>query len=100
MKRRGGFVMRSGFGELITEIKEVDQQEAVPFGTAQWMGMSEAAHRLGVSANDSADRILIGDALNDDVFSVELGYADDRHVLLGIGSPRRQGCWGRRAEPL
>ena len=51
--------MRSGFGELITEIKEVDQQEAVPLGTAQWMGLAEASHRLGVPANDSADRVLM-----------------------------------------
>jgi hypothetical protein len=29
-------------GELITEVNEVDQQEAVPLGNAQWIGLREA----------------------------------------------------------
>jgi type IV secretory pathway TraG/TraD family ATPase VirD4 len=83
--------MRSGFGELITEINEVDnQQETVPLGTAQWMGMAEAAHRLGVPANDSSDRILIGEPLNDN--AVSFGYADDRHVLLVSGTRGGKGA--------
>lgn len=82
--------MRSGFGELITEIQEVDQQEAVPLGTAQWMGMTEAAHRLGMPDDDSSDRILIGEALNDNALS--FGYKDDRHVLLVSGTRGGKGA--------
>ena len=39
--------MRADFGELITEIQDVDQQAEVPLGTAQWMGLREANARLG-----------------------------------------------------
>jgi hypothetical protein len=31
--------MRADFGELITEIQDVDQQAEVPLGTAQWLGL-------------------------------------------------------------
>ena len=31
--------MRADFGELITEIQDVDRQAEIPLGTAQWMGL-------------------------------------------------------------
>lgn len=83
--------MRSGFGELITEINEVDnQQEAVPLGTAQFMGQAEATHRLAMPADGGSDRFWIGEALNDNATS--FGYADDRHVLLVSGTRGGKGA--------
>jgi type IV secretory pathway TraG/TraD family ATPase VirD4 len=82
--------MRSGFGELISEINEVDQQEAVPLGTAQWMGQAEASHKLAMPANGRSDRVWIGEALNDSATS--FGYADDRHVLLVSGTRGGKGA--------
>ena len=54
--------MRSGLGELITEVNEVDQQETVPLGTAQWMGLREATQRLGMPVDSLSDRLWIGEA--------------------------------------
>lgn len=49
--------MRSGLGELITEVNEVDQQETVPLGRPQWMGLREATQRLGMPADNLSDRL-------------------------------------------
>ena len=82
--------MRSGFGELITEVSEVDQQEAVPLGTAQWMGLAETAGRLGMRPDNQSDRIWLGEALDPDATS--LGYIDDRHVTLISGTRGGKGA--------
>jgi hypothetical protein len=34
--------MRADFGELITEIQDVDERAGLPLGTARWMGPREA----------------------------------------------------------
>ena len=87
---RGGFIMRSGLGELITEVNEVDQQETVPLGTAQWMGLREATQRLGMPADNLSDRLWIGEAL--DAEATTLGYTDDRHVTLISGTRGGKGA--------
>ena len=87
---RGGFIMRSGLGELITEVNEVDQQETVPLGTAQWMGLREATQRLGMPADNLSDRLWIGEAL--DAEATTLGYNDDRHVTLIAGTRGGKGA--------
>jgi type IV secretory pathway TraG/TraD family ATPase VirD4 len=82
--------MRSGSGELITEVNEVDQQqETAPLGTAQWMGLREATQRLGMSPNQS-DRVWIGEAFDDN--ATPLGYSDDRHVTLISGTRGGKGA--------
>jgi type IV secretory pathway TraG/TraD family ATPase VirD4 len=87
---RGGFIMRSGLGELITEVNEVDQQETVPLGTAQWMGLREATQRLGMPADNLSDRLWIGEAF--DAEATTLGYTDDRHVTLIAGTRGGKGA--------
>jgi type IV secretory pathway TraG/TraD family ATPase VirD4 len=87
---RGGFIMRSDLGELITEVNEVDQQETVPLGTAQWMGLREATQRLGMPADNLSDRLWIGEAL--DAEATALGYTDDRHVTLISGTRGGKGA--------
>ena len=87
---RGGFIMRSGLGELITEVNEVDQQETVPLGTAQWMGLREATQRLGMPADNLSDRLWIGEAF--DAEATTLGYTDDRHVTLISGTRGGKGA--------
>ena len=82
--------MRSGLGELITEVNEVDQQETVPLGTAQWMGLREATRRLGMPADNPSDRLWIGEAL--DAEATTLGYTDDRHVTLISGTRGGKGA--------
>jgi type IV secretory pathway TraG/TraD family ATPase VirD4 len=82
--------MRSGLGELITEVNEVDQQETVPLGTAQWMGLREATQRMGMSAGNLSDRLWIGEAFNDE--GTPLGYTDDRHVTLVSGTRGGKGA--------
>jgi type IV secretory pathway TraG/TraD family ATPase VirD4 len=89
-KLRGGFIMRSDLGELITEVNEVDQQETVPLGTAQWMGLREATQRLGMPADNLSDRLWIGEAL--DAEATTLGYTDDRHVTLISGTRGGKGA--------
>jgi len=89
-EHRGGFIMRSGLGELITEVNEVDQQETVPLGTAQWMGLREATRRLGMPADNPSDRLWIGEAL--DAEATTLGYTDDRHVTLISGTRGGKGA--------
>jgi len=86
---RGGFIMRSDLGELITEVNEVDQQETVPLGTAQWMGLWDANRRLGWQA-DLSGRLLIGEAL--DAEATTLSYTDDRHVTLIAGTRGGKGA--------
>ena len=81
--------MRSDLAELITEVNEVDQQETVPLGTAQWMGLQEATQRLGMSPNQS-DRMWIGEAF--DGSATPLGYSDDRHVTLVSGTRGGKGA--------
>ena len=54
--------MRADFGELITEIQDVDQQSEVPLGTAQWMGPREANSRLSFRPHIPSDRIWLGEA--------------------------------------
>ena len=76
----GGTSMRADFGELITEIQDVDQQAGVPLGTAQWMGLREANARLSFRPHTPSDRIWLGEACV--AASTPLGYADDRHVCL------------------
>jgi type IV secretory pathway TraG/TraD family ATPase VirD4 len=87
---RGGFIMRSGLGELITEVNEVDQQGTVPLGTAQWMGLREATQRLGMPADNLSDRLWIGEAF--DAEATTLGYTDDRHVTLISGTRGGKGA--------
>ena len=87
---RGGFIMRSGLGELITEVNEVDQQGTVPLGTAQWMGLREATQRLGMPADNLSDRLWIGEAF--DAEATTLGYTDDRHVTLIAGTRGGKGA--------
>ena len=82
--------MRSDLGELITEVNEVDQQEAVPLGTAQWMGLREATHRLGMSPDNLSDRMWLGEAFDGD--ATALGYTDDRHVTLISGTRGGKGA--------
>ncbi len=82
--------MRSDLGELITEVNEVDQQETVPLGTAQWMGLREATQRLGMPADNLSDRLWIGEAL--DAEATTLGYTDDRHVTLISGTRGGKGA--------
>jgi type IV secretory pathway TraG/TraD family ATPase VirD4 len=90
IKAAGGFIMRSGLGELITEVNEVDQQETVPLGTAQWMGLREATQKLGIPAGNPSDRLWIGEAF--DAEATALGYADDRHVTLISGTRGGKGA--------
>ena len=82
--------MRSGLGELITEVNEVDRQETVPLGTAQWMGLREGTQRLGMPADNLSDRMWLGEAL--DAEATALGYADDRHVTLISGTRGGKGA--------
>lgn len=82
--------MRSGLGELITEVNEVDQQETVPLGTAQWMGLREATHRLGMPPDTRSDRMWIGESFDAD--ATPFGYTDDRHVLLVSGTRGGKGA--------
>lgn len=82
--------MRSGLGELITEVNDVDQQETVPLGTAQWMGLREATHKLGMPADNPSDRLWIGEAF--DAEATALGYTDDRHVTLISGTRGGKGA--------
>jgi type IV secretory pathway TraG/TraD family ATPase VirD4 len=82
--------MRSDLVELITEVSEVDQQEAVPLGTAQWMGLGEATQRMGMPADNLSDRVWIGETFNGEATS--LGYTDDRHVTLVSGTRGGKGA--------
>lgn len=82
--------MRSGLGELITEVNEVDQQETAPLGTAQWMGLREATRKLGMPADNLPDRLWIGEAFNEE--ATTLGYTDDRHVTLVSGTRGGKGA--------
>lgn len=82
--------MRSGLGELITEVNEVDRQETVPLGTAQWMGLREATQRLGMPADNLSDRMWLGEAF--DAEATALGYTDDRHVTLISGTRGGKGA--------
>lgn len=86
----GGCIMQSGLGELITDIHQADQQESVPLGTAQWMGLREAAHKLAMSPDSPSDRLWIGETLSDE--ATALGYADDRHVTLVSGTRGGKGA--------
>ena len=81
--------MRADFGELITEIQDVDQQAEVPLGTAQWMGLREANARLSFRPHTPSDRIWLGEACV--AASTPLGYADDRHVCLVSGTRGGKG---------
>jgi type IV secretory pathway TraG/TraD family ATPase VirD4 len=81
--------MRADFGELITEIQDVDQQAEVPLGTAQWMGLREANARLSYRPHTPSDRIWLGEACV--AASTPLGYADDRHVCLVSGTRGGKG---------
>ncbi len=81
--------MRADFGELITEIQEVDEQAGVPLGTAQWMGLREAHSRLSFRPDSPSDRIWLGEAC--DASATPLGYADDRHVCLVSGTRGGKG---------
>jgi type IV secretory pathway TraG/TraD family ATPase VirD4 len=81
--------MRADFGELITEIQDVDQQAEVPLGTAQWMGLREANARLSFRPHIPSDRIWLGEACV--AASTPLGYADDRHVCLVSGTRGGKG---------
>jgi len=82
--------MPTSLGELITEVAEADQQETVPLGTAQWMGIAEATRRLGMPANDLSERFFIGEAFDED--ATTLGYTDDRHVTLISGTRGGKGA--------
>jgi type IV secretory pathway TraG/TraD family ATPase VirD4 len=82
--------MQSGLGELITDIHQADQQESVPLGTAQWMGLREAAHKFGMPPDSPSDRLWIGETLNDE--ATALGYGDDRHVTLVSGTRGGKGA--------
>ena len=82
--------MRSSLGELITEVNEVDQQGTTPLGTAQWMGLREATHRLGMPTDSLSNRIWLGEAL--DAEATAMGYADDRHVTLVSGTRGGKGA--------
>jgi type IV secretory pathway TraG/TraD family ATPase VirD4 len=88
--------MRADFGELITEIQEVDQEATVPLGTAQWMGLREASARLSFRPDTPSDRMWLGEAC--DAAATPLGYADDRHVCLVSGT--RGGKGGFKARVL
>ena len=82
-------IVRADFGELITEIQDVDRQAEIPLGTAQWMGLGESHARLGFRPDVASDRFWVGESWNPG--AAPLGYADDRHVCLISGTRGGKG---------
>jgi hypothetical protein len=60
--------MRTEFGDLIDEVQEVDESSRVPLGTAQWMGLREAAEKLTFISDKPSDQIWLGEAFAEDAF--------------------------------
>ena len=92
-------IMRADFGELITEIQDVDQQAEVPLGTAQWMGLREAQCQAELPA--AILRPIASGSAKPAIGCVDAPWLCRRPACVpGQRHPRRQGHRRYHPEPV